>query len=265
MKKNTIKYVILVLIAIVSIGLLLGVIILPPIIIDKESPNKDSEITANGLLEYIASIISAIITAILAFVSVYQTKKANEMSKRANDIENRMLRIEENNYKLHIRPFIVVTDYCFKQYTYFDILHSNNQKFIIVGELDDRSKTNGIVLTITNTTESFLMFEYDYAICKEANIQWENGGVGEFNSKKQAISLPGNEKKELIFIANNEFWLKHHSKKVWISFVLTNRFAQKYKEEFVAYFTEFKNEKSNDVRCSISFQEYSIEKIDDEM
>ena len=69
-----------------------AIVIIIPIIISWLSPKFSSEITADGLLNYIVSIFAFFSTLILSVVAICQTRKANELSQS-------VLKIDQNNYR----------------------------------------------------------------------------------------------------------------------------------------------------------------------
>ena len=108
-------------------------------IVHIEADKRVSQITADGMLEYIVGFLSFGATMLLSIYALYQTnhsndmakkaneiteksneiatqavtmaQKANEITEKANAIAERAYDIEKYNYQLQIRPFITVTDY----------------------------------------------------------------------------------------------------------------------------------------------------------
>lgn len=116
---------------------LIVIMIVIPIIIHVKSEKVCSEITADGLLDYLGNCLAVIPTIILSFVAIWQTHRANKIAEEANkcaleseeiakkaiklseysidqtdisnDISRRLLELEENRQKLDMRPSFVVT------------------------------------------------------------------------------------------------------------------------------------------------------------
>ena len=174
-------------IAIIVLFIVIGIGLITPVIVHSFSPGILSEITADGMLGYIIGYLSFITTGILALYALFQTKQSNDIAQKYNDMTNQLLKIEKNNYKLQIRPFITITNYEIIKYTQSEILNPDNKVFIIVGEWDSFSDIYGITLSITNTTESFLSFSYSKAATNEADNRWKNITVDNKSVKLQIV------------------------------------------------------------------------------
>ncbi|GEM_PF-6988174 len=231
-KKNK-RFIIVVIVIAVIIGLF------SPFIIDITSPSKKSEITADGLLGYIVSLISAAATAVLALYAIYQTNQANKIAEQANDLSQKVLDIEKNDYLLRIRPFIIVKNYSTRTISYGEIIEKTNKTFIAI---DGRSRTEedddednpliGIVLTITNTTESFLTFYYDDSECEDEEYGWYYSIEGFDNIKNQKHSLMPGKSSEIVFYGEADSFKDFKDKQLTLFFILENRFMHRYLEKF---------------------------------
>lgn len=259
----------------ISILIIIGIAI--PFIVHSNSPNVTSEITADGTIEYIIGYLSFITTGALAVYAIFQTKQANDMTNRANDIAkqandmakqandmtNQLLKIEKDNYKLQIRPFILITKYDIKKYTQAEILNSKEKLFIEVGHWDSISNINGISLTITNTTESFLTFKYNGVETIDSDVKWLNCNSGKSALHIGKISLLPGESKDIVLLAEDDFLLKHHGKSVRLVFILENRFVNVYKETTKMLF-KYITKSKNDIEGSFLFQDIHIYRKDKE-
>lgn len=304
-KKNKRFIIVVIVIAIIIGGL-------SPIIIDIESPNKKSEITADGLLGYIVSFISAAVTAVLALYAIYQTKQANEMTKRANKlaadtldatkkataateqankiaeqankateeankrayaltlqankIAEKALEIERINYQLQIRPLITVTKYGTIQCSKHMILSDTGKLYICIGEsgnYDDTDKNrviDGIKLRITNTTESFITFQYFDGESDDPNLELDYAVDGIKNLQKRRIPLMAGESAEIILYSESEngFIDDYHKKNVALSFILENKLMHKYKETFSVQFAWANRNIDNKLSCVLEFNDYHL-------
>ena len=262
-------------IVVIVIAIIIGG--LSPFIIDIESPNKKSEITADGLLGYIVSFISAAVTAVLALYAIRQTKQANEMTKRANDmadqtlqatiqateaaksaneiaekanamteqadkkaneltaqaniIAEKMLEIEKSNYITEMRPFIMITDYEIKFFNKDKICNEKNITYIQI-QKNCVYFVPGIYLNIINSTNSFITVKYsgieeiDESESSD-NIEFCNVLVNQIDSK---FMLNANQTGSLVLYANKDFLEALEGKKVRFSFILENKYAQRYRE-----------------------------------
>lgn len=246
---------------IIVILFIIGIGIIIPYIVHNESPNKISEITADGMLGYIIGFLSFITTGVLALYALFQTKQSNDIAQKYNDMTKQLLDMEKSDYKLRIRPFITITGYDMKKYTQNDILNSEDKIFIEVENWDSISIINGITLTITNTTESFLTFQFDGAESINSGTSWRNSFCGKNNIQNMKISLMPGQSKEIVFIADDEFILNHNGKSVNLNFILENRFMNRYKETIKMIFTHISND-VNQINAYLFFQDFHIYKFE---
>ena len=255
-------------------------------IVHIEADKRVSQITADGMLEYIVGFLSFGATMLLSIYALYQTnhsndmakkaneiteksneiatqavtmaQKANEITEKANAIAERAYDIEKYNYQLQIRPFITVTDYDISVFSKQDILFSDLKVFYEAGNWDSISNTNGIKFIITNTTHSFLSFSFDEAICKNSNNKWNNSCAGEKNIKNRIINLMAGESKEIVFIADDKMLEKLWAERISMSFILENRFMQRFKETFDIVFMWIKKDDDLSWKCFLNFQNFRI-------
>ena len=69
------------------------VMVITPMTIHLVSPFIRSEISADGILGYLANCIVAIPTIIIAIVAIWQTKESNEISEMLLDLEQDIQRL----------------------------------------------------------------------------------------------------------------------------------------------------------------------------
>lgn len=79
---------------------LIVIMIVTPIIIHVESKKVCSEITADGLLDYLGNCLAVVPTIILAFVAIWQTNRANKIAEEANQCALESEEIAKNAIKL---------------------------------------------------------------------------------------------------------------------------------------------------------------------
>lgn len=247
------KKIIKIIISVVGIGIGIG---LPPALIVHCNADKTvSEITADGMLGYIGSILSSVATICLTLYALYQTNHANKIAGDAYEIE-------KYNYQLQIRPFITVTDYEIATFSQDEILNPDKIVFYKVGKCDSISPTNGIKFRITNTTDAFLTFAYDGANCEEDNsIRWEIQTDGYNNCKIRNINLMAGESKEIVFIVDEKMLTNLEGKTLTMSFILGNRFTEKYEEKFEIWFVHMLKNNSS-IKYLLRFQNFQIEPND---
>lgn len=168
-------------------------------------------------------------TVVLGCVAVSQTQRANEMSEKLMDIEN-------NRYKLEIRPFVMVTDY--KAYELYNnqLLFAPDKLYIQIGEHKDSEMALGIGLRIQNTTESYLTVEYCGGYAEQ--LEWSNSATNQPNRK---LRLLAGKSAEMVFYASPEYMQELIGKFITVEFILENRFAERYKESFQIIITTLSN------------------------
>lgn len=258
------------------------------------SPATRSEITADGILEYLVGTLAFISTLILSGLALWQTHKiqkgadeaqsrmeqmtkdandisvrmeslaieANRISQRmeimtcdANNISRKMLEIEEYNYKLNIRPFINVGHFSMDYFGYNDI---NNDSIWV--EINGKLISNGgkypaIVLSLINTTKSVITVQYEGATSKEC--EWTNAQI---NPQSLKHIIKPSEAKNIIFFAKESFLQDLRGKKITLSFILENRFAQRYKEKFDIVFSTITRDRNKQWHYLFHTQEFQISK-----
>lgn len=319
------------------IGISLIISILVPIIIDIKAPNKTSEITADGLLEYIVSCVSATVTAALTIYAFCQTNKANKIAEQANEdakkanrradelmeqannianqanedakkaneradklmeqankiaeqaneatknaneradklmeqankIAEQSLEIESISYRLQIRPFITVTKYETGIFSMNDISNPDNQVFICVGdydkyisehsEEDDECDIYGVILTVTNTTNSFITVKYDlgYSDNDDNGLDY---CVTENNIPIERISLNAGECAEIVLWGESELWISQSKHIITLEFILENHLMQIYKEKFDVNCIDIYENNDGELKCFFDFNNYHIYK-----
>ena len=273
-KKNK-RFITVVIVIAVIIGLF------SPFIIDITSPSKKSEITADGLLEYIVSLISAAVTALLALYAIYQTNQANEMTERANKatvdadkrayeltkqanlIAEKALEIERINYQLHIRPFITVTEYCADMISKNSILTDPQALYICIGEsgrVDDYNPLHNIdciKLKITNTTESFLTFQYLDGETDDSDIGLDYSVEGIKNLQKRRVPLNAGDSATIVLYSEDKIIRDLENKEIHLNFKLENKTMKKYIESFSVYFTWISIH-DNKLSCVLEFRDYNM-------
>lgn len=153
-----------------------------PIIIHVCSPKVSSEISSDGLLDYLGNCIVSIPTIVLAIVAIWQTSKSNKIAEEANecalesekiaqkalelsefsisqtdtanDISRKLLELEENRQRLDLRPSFVVTNWRAPIKNFNSIAINPECLSIQVGEYSD-GEAWGIELELFNTSSGF--------------------------------------------------------------------------------------------------------------
>ena len=131
--------------------------------------------------------ISLVGTLVLGFISMKQTKIANQMAEKANEMSRRLMNIEDERYKLERRPFVMVTDWEAYILPFYQITANPDQLYIVIGDLEKVDRCSNLwclSLNFQNTTESFITVEYKGGECSSFKL-----GKGTFNQNNRKLRL----------------------------------------------------------------------------
>lgn len=202
-------------------------------------------------------LISFVGTITLGIIAIGQTDHANKVNDRlmqitehesaVNDhlmqiaehestINNRLMQLEENRYKLEIRPFIMIDDWSVSAKTIYELAYSQEKHsvFVGVGRGDGQCDQLCLCIRVTNTTQSYVSVEYNGITYAESNekLNWE---LSYLNTTNQKLALSAG------CSGNFTFWGKYDRvidpvkcKKIKFSFILENRFGERYQEDIVS-------------------------------
>lgn len=196
--------------------------------------------------------ISFVGTMVLGYVAISQTERANKMSERLMDIEN-------NRYKLDIRPFVMITDWKAYELASEQLLFNPDKLYIQIGEYADGIPALGIGLLLQNTTDSFLTVEYSGACSQK--VKWTNSTINQPNRK---LRLSSGESSEIVFYASSEYMTSLISEFITVKLIMENRFADRYQESFdllITTLTEACIHKEGEWYCDVTAQNYQIGKF----
>lgn len=148
-----------------------------------------------------------------------------------------------------------------------EIKNDPDEVFIQIADWSAQMPTLGIVLTFQNTTEAFLTLRYKNGswLNKEKYYKREEFWDRSINQYKQKLFLSAGKSDKMTFFANEEFILKLIMRPITWTFLLENRFAERYKETFESLIVVAeKNDKTkNEWKSNIRFSEYNIIKTED--
>ena len=167
-------------------------------------------------------LISFVGTIALGIIAIKQTEDANDMNKR-------LMQLEENRYKLEMRPFIMTSDWRMIYITINELLEHQSDLYIDVCGEKSKEKL-AFELTFVNTTQAFLSFTYAGAsyLNSDEKMNW---GITYTETTNKSIRLFPGESKTITFWGETEKLISSlKGKKIRFSFLLENRFGEKYKE-----------------------------------
>lgn len=197
-------------------------------------------------------IISLVGTFVLGYVTVHQTKKAN-------DVSGQLMEIENTRHMLERRPFFMVVEYKGLELSWTQIESTPQKLYIAIGTLVDQSNIVGIELTLQNTTESFLTAQYHGGYSEKFKL-----GHAAVNQPNTKLYIQAGKNQSVVFYADRDVMKMLEGQRTRFEFVLENRFAERYLETFeviVTRLSEVPPHKPGELYCSMFVQDYTIEKL----
>jgi hypothetical protein len=186
-----------------------------------------SQISADGMLSYIGSVLAAVGTIAVSIVAAWQAKKSNELSVKA-------LELERLHYKMEIRPFALVSDVQFDELTLEEIIgitdelkYNINYKNEDTDQESSSNKYGTLIITFSNTTNSIITIELIDIVDGQTGDTWYHSKV---NNVLKRVLIENGKDKHIIFNAPYAFWEDIRSKKVTFELILENRFGERYQE-----------------------------------
>ena len=216
----------------------------------------EAEWSAGDLLGYVGTILSFIGTIVLGFLAL-------EASNKANDLSQKVIKLEEERYRLDVRPFVLVSNWKAYEINSNELIYSPKMKYIRVGDYQSGTAL-GLALELTNTTESYVSVEYSSGTTRNPEKCWTKTAVNQQNLK---MMLAPGEKDEFVFYAAPSFMKEQEHQRIKIELILENRFSKRYKENFVIIITSLFEQvglNSSQWYCHLFAQEYAIAHFDED-
>ena len=210
--------------------------------------------SAGDALAYVGTMLTFIGTIALSYMALKASNKANELSQKVIDMEL-------NNYKLDLRPFVLVSDWNAYEIDCTELIDNPAKKYIQIGKYQNGNAL-GLAIKLTNTSNSCITVQYSTGISRNPELNWGNAAVNQSNLKM--ILSPG-ESDEFVFYATKEFMEKQISHRVKIELILENRFSKRYKESFTVLITSLSNKVKTlpgQWYCHLFAQDYEIGHFD---
>ena len=209
-----------------------------------------AEWSAGDVLAYVGTMLTFIGTIALSYMALKASNKANELSQKVIDMEI-------NNYKMDLRPFVLVSDWNAYEIDCTELIDNPAKKYIQIGKYQNGNAL-GLAIKLTNTSNSCITVQYFTGISRNPELNWGNAAVNQSNLKM--ILSPG-ESDEFVFYATQEFMEKQISQRVKIELILENRFSKRYKESFTVLITSLSNKVKTlpgQWYCHLFAQDYEI-------
>lgn len=177
---------------------------------------------AGDLLGYIGTMLSFAGTIALSVLALQASEKANTLSEK-------VIEMEQERYRLEMRPFVLVSDWDAYEISLKELIVDPQAKYIQIGECN-LVNALGLALEFTNTTQSCITVQYSGGTARNPEKSWRNAAV---NQKNLKMSLAPGAKDKFVFYADQEFMEKQCHQQITVELVLENRFSKRYKETFV--------------------------------
>lgn len=211
-------------------------------------------------------------TVVLAAVAVWQNRiikeendaaqeKLEELTIQANEQSAKVIEMEQNRYRLELRPFVLVSNWEAYEIDSKELVDDPKEKYIQIG-MYKTGKALGLALELTNTTQSCITVQYNQGIVRNPDLCWGNAAVNQENLK---MTLAPGDTDKFIFYAPPKFMEKQISQRVTVELTLENRFSKRYKETFVIIITSLSDKVSQipgKWHCHLFAQEYTIGRLE---
>ena len=199
----------------ILIGVVVFAMIITPIAIHFLSSTVVSELSADGLLNYIGNCIASIPTIIIALVAIWQTKKANNIAEeanvmtleasniaqKANEISERLLELEITRQKMDLRPAFIISEWS-APIKYLKNTSVLPDDFCVqIGHYSGKIAW-GLKLTLLNISSGYETITFNRATAKDGSFSWTNAMSGATSRK---IGLSPSEKNLYIFMLTKKF------------------------------------------------------------
>ena len=210
---------------------------------------------ASDVLNFYGSLLSFAGTVVLGALALWQNNKANDMNER-------LMKIENERFKLELQPYVLVTNWRLESKDIIDLILSPQKLYIqIQNSQIEELECACLSLNLANTSNSVTIVNYI-----DANVyhnekfieSWSNSTANQQNSK---IYIPCGEIGEISFYCSKEKMFSFLGKKISINLILENRYGERYKEIFDIVIAQLSKNSDNSWYLYISPQNYKIEKL----
>ncbi|OPZ86874.1 MAG: hypothetical protein BWY74_03534 [Firmicutes bacterium ADurb.Bin419] len=205
---------------------ILALIIVIPFIINESYKVKSRYVTmwgANDVLAFYGSLLSFVGTVVLGALALFQNIKANEINKRLTSLEN-------ERFKLELRPFVLVTSWKIEPAKVSEILSPKKLYFQIENTELDGKECLCLSLFFTNTSNSVVLVNYTGAEVSSSGNVVDKWSCSTSNQQNTKLYLQNGETGEIGFYCSKDKMESFIGKNIRLELTLENRFSEKYKE-----------------------------------
>lgn len=220
-----------------------------------------TSLTVDGALCFLGSLLAFLGTVALGALALWQNKEAN-------NINQKLSQIEENNFKLSLRPFVMISNWTMYKKDATEILISPKKIFFDITSSELNIKEYFCLsLYFINTTNQFVTVKYsdatvyqdrDYSESKDIVCNWPIRSANQQNPK---LYLNSNSVGEIVFYATFDDFEKLVSNKITLELILQNRLGDYYKENIDIIILSCNKYDNNDCFIGLSAQNYRLGKF----
>jgi len=214
-----------------------------------------TDIQAGEVLNFYGTFLTFIGTVALSALAVWQNKKAN-------DINERLSLLEEEKYKLEMRPFAMISDWKANIEDVISVILSPTKIYYDIGKAsNDHMNCACLSLFFTNTANYFITVSYSTATVYDNNdlvCKWPNRIANQQNSK---LYLNSCKQGEIVFYAEKQTMESLVDKTIALELILENKLSERYKENINILVTSFDLHDDNSCFVHMLVQNYKIGKF----
>jgi len=183
-----------------------------------------SEVSAGDILAYIGTVISAVCTITLAHVTI-------TLSKQANDIAAKQSGVEQTNFNLQLRPFVIISNIKCQNMNMSDIKSEIDKPTFLICDNDNIPDTINDYrmywIYLLNSTDYYITAKYKGYRVNDKTVK-ANKIPGDNVLEK--VYIPSGQTKVFGLYAESGFWEKYSGESFVLQIELENRFGEKFME-----------------------------------
>ncbi len=225
-----------------------------PFVINESYKKNSGYITlwgADDVLSFYGSILAFIGTILLGLLAYSQNKKAEELNIR-------LTKLEEEKFKLEFQPFIMVCNWGLEEREILDIIIGPDKLYFDIGGTQFDDTCLCLSIQFTNTSNTFLMASYSNASIYDNGKKIDSWGNGTTNINNPKLYLESGGIGEMVFYALEDKFTILTGKRICLELTLENRYAQRYKETIEIIITSLNKNKNGSCYISLVAQNYTI-------
>ena len=241
---------------IILIAVLVIVTISVPFIINESYKENSGYLTlwgADDVLSFYGSILAFFGTISLGLLAYSQNKKAEALNIR-------LTRLEEEKFKLEFQPFVMICDWGLEEREVLDIIIGPDKLYYDIGGTQFHDSCLCLSIRFTNTSNTFLMASYTKAVIYDNDKKIDTWGWGTSNINNPKLYLESGASGEMVFYALEDKMSKIAGNTICLELTLENRYAQRYKEKVDILIPSLSKSKSGSWYITLIAQNYVVDR-----